>query len=282
MSKVALAGVGVVSLVGLSVLMGTWYTVDETERGVRLRNGAVVGTAEPGFGFKTPIVDDVVKVNVRTTTWTWDKMNSLSYDQQPADLKISVTLRVDPTKVTQLYSRFGTIENAVKASLSPVVNQQTKIVFGRYTAVRAIQERGVLNSDIKDAISHLIGDIFVVESVQLEDIEFSPVYLKSIEDRMLAEVEVQRIQQNAEREKVQAEITVTKASAIADSLRKQADAEAYSTRTRGEADAAAIKVKQEALSQSPNYVSLVQAEKWNGQLPTTMVPGSTVPFIGVK
>jgi hypothetical protein len=27
---------------------------------------------------------------------------------------------------------------------------------------------------------------------------------------------------------------------------------------------------------------LVQAEKWDGKLPTTMVPGQTVPFINVK
>jgi hypothetical protein len=26
----------------------------------------------------------------------------------------------------------------------------------------------------------------------------------------------------------------------------------------------------------------VQAEKWNGVLPTTMVPGSAVPFVSLK
>jgi hypothetical protein len=26
----------------------------------------------------------------------------------------------------------------------------------------------------------------------------------------------------------------------------------------------------------------VQAERWNGVLPTTMVPGSSVPFVSVK
>jgi hypothetical protein len=29
-------------------------------------------------------------------------------------------------------------------------------------------------------------------------------------------------------------------------------------------------------------VTLVQAEKWNGALPTTMVPGSAVPFVSLK
>lgn len=29
-------------------------------------------------------------------------------------------------------------------------------------------------------------------------------------------------------------------------------------------------------------VALIQAERWNGQLPTTMVPGATVPFMDVN
>ena len=37
-----------------------------------------------------------------------------------------------------------------------------------------------------------------------------------------------------------------------------------------------------ALGTNPNLVALVQAERWNGVLPTTMVPGSAVPFVSVK
>ena len=85
-------------LVVLAVVLGSWYTVDQTERGVLLRNGAVIGTAQPGLGFKVPLIDSVEKISVKTTTYTWDKMNSYSFDQQPADLKISVTLRASPTR----------------------------------------------------------------------------------------------------------------------------------------------------------------------------------------
>jgi len=45
--------------------------------------------------------------------------------------------------------------------------------------------------------------------VQIENLDFSSEYEKSIEQSMLAEVEVHRLRQNAEREKVQAEIVVT-------------------------------------------------------------------------
>ena len=63
-------------IIVLMLLLGSWYTVDQTERGVLLRNGAVIGTAQPGLGFKLPVMDSVHKVSVKTVTYTWDKMNS--------------------------------------------------------------------------------------------------------------------------------------------------------------------------------------------------------------
>ena len=288
-------GVVVALVVILIIAGGSWYTVDQTERGVLLRNGAVIGTAQPGLGLKLPLFDTVQKVSVKTVTYTWDKMNSYSYDQQPADLKISVTLRAAPEKVADLYAKFGTIDAAVNQVVSPVVNQQVKVVFGHYTAVKAIQERGTLNAAIKDAITDTLkyDPMIIIESVQLENIEFSANYLHSIEQRMLAEVEVQKLQQNAEREKVQAQITVTQATAKANAIRAEAQANADATRLSGEAkasnikitgeaEAAAIEARAKALGTNPNLVTLVQAERWNGVLPTTMVPGSAVPFVSIK
>jgi regulator of protease activity HflC (stomatin/prohibitin superfamily) len=285
----------VVALAIIAAVLGSWYTVDQTERGVLLRYGAVVGTAQPGLGFKLPLIDTVEKVSVKTSTFSWDKMNSYSYDQQPADLKISVTLRASPDKVADLYAKFGRLETAVNQVVSPVVNQQVKVVFGRYTAVKAIQERGALNNAIKDAITETLkyDSMIIIESVQLENIEFSQTYLHSIEQRMLAEVEVQKLQQNAEREKVQAQITVTQANAKANAVRAEAQANAEATRLNGEAkasnikitgeaEAAAIEARAKALGTNPNLVTLVQAERWNGVLPTTMVPGSAVPFVSLK
>ena len=294
MNRGMIGAIVAVVVIGI-IAAGSWYTVDQTERGVRLRYGAVIGTAQPGLGFKVPLMDTVEKVSVKTATFTWDKMNAYSYDQQPADLKISVTLRTAPEKVADLYAKFGLLQTAVNQLVSPVVNQQVKVVFGRYTAVKAIQERGQLNSAIKDAITSTLKDdpMIIIESVQLENIEFSQTYLHSIEQRMLAEVEVQKLQQNAEREKVQAQITVTQATAKANAVRAEAQANAEATRLNGEAkasnikitgeaEAAAIEARAKALGTNPNLVTLVQAERWNGVLPTTMVPGSSVPFVSIK
>lgn len=282
-------------LFGITIIFGSWYTIDQTERGVILRNGAMVGTAQPGLGFKMPWVDSVAKVNVKTSTFSWDKMDTYSYDQQQAHLKVSVTLHAAADKVGELYSRFGGLDGAVSQLLAPHVNQQVKVVFGGYTAVRAIQGRAKLNSDIKESIAAALSgtDVLVIESVQLENIEFSDVYLKSIEQRMLAEVEVQRLQQNAEREKVQAQITVTIANASADALRADAkaksdaaklagDGSAYATKVRGDAEASAISARAAALASNQNLIALTQAERWNGVLPSTMLPGGSVPMLSLK
>ncbi len=51
----ALAGIVILGI--LSVVLGSWYTIDEGERGVVLRYGAVSGVAQPGLGFKIPVID---------------------------------------------------------------------------------------------------------------------------------------------------------------------------------------------------------------------------------
>jgi hypothetical protein len=42
------------------------------------------------------------------------------------------------------------------------------------------------------------------------------------------------------------------------------------------------KLESEALAQNQNLVNLIQAEKWDGKLPQTMVPGGALPFLQVR
>jgi regulator of protease activity HflC (stomatin/prohibitin superfamily) len=296
--------VGLCGLLILTVLLGSWYTIDQTQRGVLLRNGAFVEVVQPGLHFKWPWIDAVTKIDMQTHTFTWQKMESYSADQQPANLKVSVTLHVAADKVPEMYSRFrGDQQAAIDRIIAPHLNEKIKVVFGQYTAARAISARGQLNADSAKALTDAIAydPVFVIESVQIEDIAFSPDYIKSVEQRMQAEVEVQKYRQQLEREKVQAEIVVTQAKAKADAVRAEAQAaadairfrgladgdaikargtgEAAAIQARGAAEATAIRAKSDALGQNPTIVQLMQAERWDGKLPATMLPGSSVPML---
>lgn len=281
------AGVG--GIVALLVIFGSWYTIDQTERGVLLRNGAFVEVVLPGLHFKWPWIDSVKKVDMQTHTLTWGnktgKMEAYSADQQPANIVVSVTFRAAPDKVEQFYNRFGgDYKAAIDRLIGPNVNKEVKVVFGSYTAARSVTQRGPLNIDSLKAIQDsLVTDpIYIIEGVQIENIEFSGEYIKSVEARMQAEVEVQRLHQNLAREKVQADIVVTKANAEADATRVRAMAEGDAIKLRGNAEAEAIKARGAALGSNPKLVELVQAEKWDGKLPSTMIPGGATPMLNVK
>lgn len=283
----------VVGFAALIIFGGSFYTIDQGERGVILRYGAVVGTAEPGLGFRLPLIDSVVKISVQSRAKVYDNVNTYSRDQQPASITISVNYRLPADQVDKIYAEYGGEDGIVNRLIDRRVFEQMKNVFGRFNAVTAIQDRARLNAETEEAIRKFILGPVVIESVQIENIDFSDAYEQSIENRMLAEVEVQKLQQNAEREKVQAQITVTQANARADAIRAEAEANAAATRlsgqaeadnirARGLAEAETIRAKGAALRDNPGLVNLTATEKWNGQLPNTMVPGSAVPFIGVK
>lgn len=264
-----------------SVLAGSFYTTDQSERGVVPRNGAVNSIADPGLHFKLPFVDVVVPLSMQSGAIRYDNVPTSSRDQQPAGITLSVNYHLPPDQAADIYSRRQSEDGVVNRLIYPKVMEERKNTFGRLNAVTAIQERARRNAEIFQAVAGAVKGPVILESVQIENIDFSEAYEQSIEARMLAEVEVQKLRQNAEREKVQAEITVRQAKAAADATRAQAQADADATRLRGEAQADAIAAKGRALRDNPSLVSLTQAERRNGVLPTTMLPNGTVPFMPV-
>lgn len=78
-----------------------------------------------------------------------------------------------------------------------------------------------------------------------------------------------------------AEIVRVNAQAQADAQVIKAKARAEATKIAGEAEAYAIRAKGEALKENRQLVDLTTAEKWDGKLPATMTPNSTVPFINI-
>jgi regulator of protease activity HflC (stomatin/prohibitin superfamily) len=145
---------GVVAfLISLTVIFGSWFTIAENQRGLLLRNGAFSAVVQPGLGFKLPWVDSIVRVDLQTFTYHYDKMEAYSADQQPAMLKVSVTLHIMPDRVRDFYFQHSAdYDAAVRRIVATAVQQQTKIVFGQYNAATAISKRAQLNMDVQSAV----------------------------------------------------------------------------------------------------------------------------------
>lgn len=259
----------VVGLVLIYTLFASWYTVDQGERAVVLRLGAISGESGPGLHFKIPWIDVVHRITVQNQNRRYTPLEAYSRDQQPANLSVSVSFLV--SDASAIYTQYGDLEGAIIRLIDPRVMADVKTIFGQYDAVRAIQERAALNRDIDTAVTSAIAGPIQIISVQIENIDFSEAYEQSVEQRMLAQVEIQRREQNLRTVEVEAQIA-----------RTRAEGEANATRLRGDAEASAIRARADALRANADLVQLQAVEKWDGKLPTTMVPGSALPFINLQ
>jgi len=261
------------------LLYSTYFTIDQGERGVILHWGAIVGEAEPGLHFKIPVVTTVEKISVQIQKMPFEKseavdarMESYSRVQQPARIALSVNYHV--TGVSAVYSQYGSLANMESRIIAPKAFEQLKNVFGQFDAADAIQKRAALNAQVYNAIRGAVRGPVVIDSVQIEDISFSQQYEAAVEARMQAIVK----QQQAEADKQK---RIIDADASAYEVKAAADAKAHQIEVQGKAEAGAIQARGDALRNNPSLPTLVAAEKWNGVLPSTMVPGNTVPFLNI-
>ena len=277
-SNVLMGGAAAIALVVL--VASTYFTIDEGERGVVLHWGAVVGEAGPGLHFKMPIITTIEKISVQVQKEAFDKvgdtdtrLQAYSRDQQPATIAMAVNYHV--TDASAVYSQYGSLINMKSRVINSRAYEQVKTVFGQFDAADAIQKRALLNAEVFNAIRKSVSGPVVIDSVQIEDITFSTQYETAVELRMQAIVK----QQQAEADKQK---RIIDADASAYEVKAASDAKAHQIEVQGKAEAGAIQARGDALRNNPSLPTLVAAEKWNGVLPTTMMPGNTVPFINVK
>ena len=182
----------------------------------------------------------------------------------PVDGSMDDTEAIHVTDVRVVYTEYKTLQNMVDRLITPQIYTWSENVFGQFNAVSAVQDRAKLNAELVIALRKVIRGPVAIESVQIENIDFSGKYEEAVEARMEATVR----QQQAEAE--------------AAATRTRADASAYAVTAQGNAEASAIRARGAALRDNPGLPGLVTAEKWDGHLPTTMVPGGAVPFLKVS
>lgn len=271
--------VAVVGFIGVTLSASPFFTIDQGEVGIVLRFGKVASVAEPGLGFKLPFVDSVVKMSTRTEKRLYENLQSYSNDVQEASIRVTVNHRIPASTADDVYSRFG--KTYVERMIDPMVPKRLKEVFGQYQATTVVSDRTRLGLEVENAIKESVPKEIIIESVQIENIDFSDAYEQAIEAAAQAEAQVRMSRNQLEREKIEAEKRVVQAKAAAEAVRQGAHAEAEAIRVRGDAQAATIAAKAKAFFDNPGYVKLIAAEKWDGKLPTTQVPGSAVPFVEI-
>ena len=152
------AVIGVVALIAITIIFGSWYTIDQRERGVVLRYGRLIGVAMPGLNFKLPWIDSVVKISLEQQIV---RIRQAQFLQPRSAASRYLGQRQFPRRsniqVDELYVDYGGINGFVDRRITPKVLEELKTVFGTYNAATAIQQRAKLNADVRAAINKAIA-----------------------------------------------------------------------------------------------------------------------------
>lgn len=257
---------GVIGLVVLVVLLGSFGTVNAGERGVKTRFGAVVGIVNQGFYTKLPFVEDVVKMDVRTQSFTATKdapLSAASNDLQDTRLAVVVNYHIQPEMVADIYQQYGSANTYYQNVVSPLIVATVKATASQYTAAEQIQKRLEMSDKALTALSTAFeGKNVAIEKADITDVSFSESFTQAIEAKVTAVQQAEAAKNKLEQVKFEAQQTIETAKATAEAQRIQSQ----SLAAQGGAD----------------YVNLKAIEKWDGHLPTQMIPGSTVPFINLN
>jgi len=273
------AGIGAVFV--LIMLLSSFYTINETERGVVLAGGKLSKIEEPGIHFKLPGYHEVKRVSLQTWTDKFQKLEAYSKDQQPADMRVSVTWSAQPTMVGELYRTAIDLNGVTSRFIQVITPNEVENTFGQFTAEKLVQDRTQFVLALTKRIRENVPAFVNVISVQVENVNFSKAYEQTIEEKAKASVAVDTAGKIEERADIDARAYVSTQQGYADAKKNAMIAEAEGIRERGKAEADAIIAKANALKNNPQLIQLIEAERWNGSRATTIF-GAATPLVNTK
>ena len=178
--------VAFVVLLFVIFLMGSAVRiVQEYERGVIFRLGRVQGTAKgPGLFFLIPIVDKMIKIDLRTITMDVPPQDLITRDNVPARVNAVVYFRVvDPNKSVI------EVENYVLAT-SQISQTTLRSVLGQKDLDDMLTDRESINEELQTIIDQQTDPWGVkVSVVEVKDVEIPKGMQRSMAGQAQAERE---------------------------------------------------------------------------------------------
>lgn len=272
------AAAALAAIVLLIAFFSSFYTVNETERAVVLGAGKLVSVEGPGLHVKVPFYHTVKKISLQTWTDSFPKLSAYSNDQQPADMKVSVTWSANPAMIDTLYRTAIDLDAVTARFIRPITPTEVENTFGKYKAEKLVQDRNEYVLALTRSIRAMVPPFITIVSVQVEDVNFSDAYEKVIEQKAQASVAVDTAGKLEERATIDARAYVTQQQSLATARKNQMVAEAEGITAKGTAEASAIIAKANALKNNPQLIQLIEAERWNGSRATTIF-GAATPLV---
>jgi regulator of protease activity HflC (stomatin/prohibitin superfamily) len=200
----------VVLVLGVVVLPQMIRILREYERGVIFRLGKLLGAKGPGLILLIPIVDRMVKIDLRVVTIEVPKQEVMTRDNVPATVDAVIYFRVvDPQAAVVK------VENFLKAS-SLIAQTTLRSVLGQSQLDELLAQRDKINQQLQEIIDkHTEPWGVKVTSVEVRDVVLPDTMKRAMAKQAEAERERRAKVVNAEGEFQAAEKLVQAAGMIA-------------------------------------------------------------------
>ncbi len=259
--KLTLAGVGFIIVLILGLWLAPFTSVGAGHKGVVTRGGKVVRVLNEGYQYKTPAIESVSEVDVRTQVET-AQANAASKDLQTVSTKVSVNYNVIPDKVELMWNSVGKDYKTIL--IDPAIQEAVKSATAKHTAEELITQRQAVKDEITATLHDRLATsgFLNVSQVSLTDFDFSDSFNAAIEAKATAVQNAEASKNKLVQVQYEAQQQIENAKAQAETIRIQAQA----INAQGGAD----------------YVQLQAIKAWDGHLPSQMIPGATVPFLNIN
>jgi len=253
-----------VIVIGIICAWFSFTIVTPQQIGVITRLGAINRIVDEGLHFKVPFIESVTKMKIQEQKFVVGTQ-SYSKDGQTVDVEVTVNYMLKRESAERVFREAR--NNYQDIFIAPVITPATEETLSKYTAQGLIENRTTLPIEIKNMIITRIGDKgILVKGVEITALDFDDTYESAIRNKQVKEQEAL------------AQVNVTKQE---EEKKKQEilKAEALAERTRLESQALASQQGEKVITKIYAEAALEAAKKWNGVLPTQMIPGQTLPFI---
>lgn len=239
--------------------------------------GTIRKITRPGFHFLIPFMEVYQKYNLKVQSYTMvgskddvdkakdDALEVLTSDGQPAWLDISLLYKYNPDLLIDFHKNFNE-KTFVETILRPILRSTIRNIISKYSSIELYSSNPediakTLGKNVNEFNKTFIGRIgiqteiletlkkelsqkyIIVDDFKIRNVKFSESYQKAIEEKQIAQQQVEK----AERDKQRIII----------------EAEAYreSVLIKAKADSEAIALVGEMLRKYPNYITYSYVQK---------------------
>ena len=255
--------IAIASLVAVTILVTSCTAlVGVGEKGVLEQFGRVSNhVLQSGFNLKSPFQTVHIMNIKRQKSQDYQMQNVYNVDQQnvTVDFQVIYSLPGSDKALIDIYKNYNgdPYDNFALARIKEAI----KTITGQYTTIDMVTKSDEFKTKVIAEAQKNIGDILTIDDIIVPNITFDKEIETAIKQKQVQQQEAEQKKYELIKAQQDAQITLTKAKASAESLRIQAD----------------------AIAQNPQIVRLKEIEKWDGKFPlNAKVIGSGATIVDSK